>query len=656
MKPMKPSRHSVAAGLLMFVATIAAVPSSPLSAQAWPAAAEDAGRIAEPARRSAAPEVPANVAPAGVSSSCQIGTWQAAAPAGVARSRAGLTYASLDGRFYLVGGESVGGNRMLPIEAYDPVSNTWTPRAQLATGVSNTGVAALGQYLYVPGGWDGVVSLALLQRYNMVANSVSVLASMPTPGSGHSVVALNNRIHVLGGGDTGGVPGTAHQIYNVASNTWEGGAPLPIAVQYAAGATDGTYVFVIGGNTTNIATVQRYNPASDTWTAILDLGTGRGGPAGFFDGRQVWVAGGGWSTYLASTEFWNGIEWQTGPSMLTGGRTAGAAFGSGIALRATGWFGNYDASAELLPIQCPPPPPPPQCTMGSWATTGPLLHPRSRTGLAYSAANGRFYAAGGESTGGNRDLPIEEFNPGTGVWTPRANLLIGVSNTGVAALGQYIYVPGGFTGAVGLADMQRYDPQSNTVNTVAPMPLANHAHATVAHGSRIHVLGGSQGGMAGFTHYIYDVGSNTWSSGAPLLTAVQYPAAASDGRYVYVMGGNTENLITVQRYDPASNIWTAAPIMDAGRGGAGAFHDGRNVWAVGGGWSTYNSGTEYFDGYRWRLGPTMNVGTRTPGAAFGNGLAVRAGGWNGSYVGGAEILEISCLADLIFYNGYQPGS
>jgi hypothetical protein len=171
--------------------------------------------------------------------------------------------------------------------------------------------------------------------------------------------------------------------------------------------------------------------------------------------------------------------------------------------------------------------------------------------------------------------------------------------------------------------MQRFDPLANTVITMTSMPLANYAHAVTALDDKIYVLGGSETGAAGATNYIYDIATDAWVTGMPLLTAVQYPAAATDGTYIYVLGGNTTNLTTVQRYDPALDSWDTIADMNTGRGGPGAFFDGKNLWAVGGGWATYLTSTEYWDGSNWNEGPTLNVGARTVGAAFGGGIALK---------------------------------
>jgi len=302
---------------------------------------------------------------------------------------------------------------------------------------------------------------------------------------------------------------------------------------------------------------------------------------------------------------------------------------------------DADAAGSTAPAVVEDRTPAASTPLGDWESAGTLNTARSRTGVAFSPRNGRFYALGGESTGGNRDIPIEEYDPETNEWTDRANLLTGVSNSGAATVGNFIYVPGGFSGTAGSTEMQRYNPVTNNVVFMAPMSEGNYAHAVVAHRKRIFVLAGSSTGVAGTTNAIYDTRTNEWDDGMPLPVAVQYPAAASDGKFIYVLGGNTTDLTTVQRYNPATDQWTTAVSpMDVGRGGPGAFFDGKDVWAVGGGWATYLASTESYRraSDEWSEGPTVDAGARTLGVAFGNHLAVKAGGWNGSYMAEAERL------------------
>jgi hypothetical protein len=303
-------------------------------------------------------------------------------------------------------------------------------------------------------------------------------------------------------------------------------------------------------------------------------------------------------------------------------------------------IGTVSAGPTATPPPCGGPGIP-----GTWTAVPTVVAARSRLGLAYFAPNGKFYMLGGETTGGNRNIPFEEYDPVANAWASRATPIVGVSNTGAGTVGNYIYVPGGYDGVIARTEMQRYDPVANAVATVSPMPAGNYAHAVAVQGTRVYVLGGSSTGAAGTTNYIYDTGTGVWSTGAAVPTAVQYPAAASDGTYIYLLGGNTTDLNTVQRYDPAANSWSARAPMLQGRGGPAAFFDGTYVWVVGGGWTTYLTSTEYSNPATdtWTAGPPLNVGVRTVGAAFGNNMAIKAAGWRGSYEGAAEKLPFTVI-------------
>jgi len=273
-----------------------------------------------------------------------------------------------------------------------------------------------------------------------------------------------------------------------------------------------------------------------------------------------------------------------------------------------------------------------------WEAVTSLNTPRSRPAMAFFPQNGRYYVLGGESFG-NRDIPIEEYDLKADTWTNRANLLVGVSNTGAATVGGYIYVPGGYDGSIGRNEMQRFNPLANSVSLMAPMPKGNSAHAVVAAGKRVYVLGGSASGP-GTTNYFYDTEGDSWAAGSPVPTPVSYAAAAYDGTYIYLVGG-TGDSNAVQRYNPLTDQWDTAAPMLTGRAGPAAFYDGTRLWVVGGGWNSYLSSTEYYQDGTWIIGPTMNTGVRTVAAAYGKGVALKAGGYNGSYSGAAEKLVIN---------------
>jgi N-acetylneuraminic acid mutarotase len=288
--------------------------------------------------------------------------------------------------------------------------------------------------------------------------------------------------------------------------------------------------------------------------------------------------------------------------------------------------------------------------IGTWQEIAPLHTARTRVaGVIYSETTGKFYAIGGEGPASNWDLAIEEYDVGNNTWTDRAHLIVGVSNSGAAKVGSYIYIPGGLAGpplSTAQNTMQRFDPAANVVSSFAPMPAANQGHAVVALDNKIYVLGGSATAAAGTTNYIYDVANNVWSNGAAVPTTVVYAAAASDGTYVYLIGGmdaGFSDTTIVQRYNPATDKWnTLAPLSNA-RGGPGAFYDGERIWAVNGGWATYLKSTEYYLDGIWTAGPDTVNGARTIGAgySFDKQIAIKAGGFDGTITNKAEKLSIA---------------
>ena len=164
------------------------------------------------------------------------------------------------------------------------------------------------------------------------------------------------------GGSATGVDGTTNYIYDTTTNSWSSGAPEPSQpLEYPAAATDGTYIYLIGGRRAaayDLDIVQRYDPASDSWMDMPNLTTQRGGLAAFFDGYRFWAVNGGWLNHLPSTEFYvpGSAAWSAGPDTFVGTVELGAAFSDSlnIAIKAGGYISNYSADAEKLTFTAAP--------------------------------------------------------------------------------------------------------------------------------------------------------------------------------------------------------------------------------------------------------------------------------------------------------------
>src|SRR5438067_1512601 len=82
---------------------------------------------------------------------------------------------------------------------YSPATNTWTAMAAMPTGRSREKGSAVGNIVYVHGGYDNLNALATLEGYDTVANTWTALAAMPTARRNQaSVNPGDGRVYVAG--------------------------------------------------------------------------------------------------------------------------------------------------------------------------------------------------------------------------------------------------------------------------------------------------------------------------------------------------------------------------------------------------------------------------------------------------------------------------
>ena len=164
------------------------------------------------------------------------------------------------------------------VEEYDPVTDTWTQKANMPTGRRWGSSSAVKDKCYVIGGLGASPGASTkVEEYDPATNTWRERSSLPTPRSAHASAAVDGKIYVVGGGAVGSWrhAGTAKvDIYNPAANQWSVGADIPTPRGgVVAGAIDG-YIYVVGGSNTNMAysdLVDRYHPATDTWKRMAKL-------------------------------------------------------------------------------------------------------------------------------------------------------------------------------------------------------------------------------------------------------------------------------------------------------------------------------------------------------------------------------------------------
>jgi len=92
-------------------------------------------------------------------------------------------------------------------------------------------------------------------------------APYPIAVSGHAVVSQGGNVYSFGGIVNNAAIANAYK-YSPATNTWTPIASLPAPRGWFSGASDGTYIYLLGGvdqNFNTTATLWRYDPVSNTY-------------------------------------------------------------------------------------------------------------------------------------------------------------------------------------------------------------------------------------------------------------------------------------------------------------------------------------------------------------------------------------------------------
>lgn len=90
---------------------------------------------------------------------------------------------------------------------------------------SRLGVAALNQYIYVVGGFDGTRQLASVERYDTENNVWTMVAPIKVARSALSLTVLDEKLYAMGGFDGHNFVAIV-EVYDSKLNKWEEGTPL----------------------------------------------------------------------------------------------------------------------------------------------------------------------------------------------------------------------------------------------------------------------------------------------------------------------------------------------------------------------------------------------------------------------------------------------
>ncbi|MFH1716909.1 MAG: kelch repeat-containing protein [Planctomycetota bacterium] len=186
--------------------------------------------------------------------------------------------AVVDDKIYVIGGysggDSCGGTT---VEEYDPVTDTWTRKADMPTRRWSLATCAMDGKIYAIGGAPSSCSptgLNIVEQYDPITDTWTRKANIPTGLWGLCTNVVNGKIYTIGGrpGMTA-VPNTYE--YDPSTDTWTRKADIPVATSQMGSVVLGDKIIVIGGWLWSMndpyTTVQMYDPQTDTWTIEADV-------------------------------------------------------------------------------------------------------------------------------------------------------------------------------------------------------------------------------------------------------------------------------------------------------------------------------------------------------------------------------------------------
>src|SRR5437867_5919495 len=302
--------------------------------------------------------------------------------------------------------------------------------------------------------------------------------------------------------------------YTPATNSWSAIAPLPAARYGLTAVSDGTYIYLLGGEDQNFnttATLWRYDPVSNTYNTNLPSYTipTYFHASAYLNGKIYRIAGRGIGTdfhveaYTIATNTWS----MAANYPFANHSLMAAALGNYV------YAGGGNASPDKTWRYDP--------STNTWDDAAVADLPAGRSAAASGVYNGRWLLAGGDVNFAISNSAIA-WDPATNTWTDLPNMVQARDYLGGATAGQSFHVLGGSI------DNEQFIQEVCAAPSVTPTPTATPTAC---------------------------IPSGSWVEQAPYPIAVSGHAVASVGGNVYSFGGIANNtaIANAYKYSPATN-------------------------------------------------------------------------------------------------------
>lgn len=246
------------------------------------------------------------------------------------------------------------------------------------------------------------------------------------------------------------------------------------------------------------------------------------------DGKIYSIAGGNGSASSANNYVYDpAAKTWTAIAPLPGARnavTAGAVGGKIIVSSGWGASGPDAATWSYDPAA------------NAW--TAVKANPAPRAAAGQAVLDGKLYAIGGCTTAACTPMSntVVRYDPASDTWETLANYPASVAFAACGAVGDAVVCTGGNNGTAGQKTGASYDPSSNTWTPIADAPADNWAASVATGGGKLLVVGGVQGAAVTNAGFAYDADANAWSS-LPNANTARYRGGAACG--FYKVGGSS---------------------------------------------------------------------------------------------------------------------
>jgi N-acetylneuraminic acid mutarotase len=189
------------------------------------------------------------------------------------------TSSVFNGNIYVMGGVDANNNVSSDILQYAPSSNTWTAKTNMTIARSSLASSATNTLIYAIGGWNGSATVNTVEAYDSVANTWTTKASMLTSRYRITSSIVGNVIYVFGGTSSqNGTALTTVEAYDTVLNSWSTKKPMPTAREGMTSSVVNGKIYVIGGFNDDfriLNTVEVYDPVADSWASAAAMPTAR---------------------------------------------------------------------------------------------------------------------------------------------------------------------------------------------------------------------------------------------------------------------------------------------------------------------------------------------------------------------------------------------